>query len=121
MVKNPRAKKGNAQKSVRKARAKPRKAKKASKATAKKIKKASKLPKKTKKTVASGRTIAITAQMHSSAFKQLIANAHIFSKAPLCYRQFPDGSAEVCKLMPDGSYGDCETYLLRPIPDPRCG
>lgn len=122
MVKNPKAKKDNAKKSVRKAKAMPRKAKKANKATAKKVKKASKsaTPKKTKKTVASEQATAITAQMHSIAFKQLIAHAHQFAKSPVCYRQFPDGSAEVCKLMPDGSYGDCETYLLRPVPDPRC-
>jgi hypothetical protein len=59
--------------------------------------------------------------MHSAAFSQLVAHAHEFEKSPLCYREFPDGSAQVCKLMPDGTYGDCERYDVRPVPGPRCG
>lgn len=63
----------------------------------------------------------MTNEMHSAAFLQLVAHAHAFQKLPLCYKQFPDGSAQVCKLMPDGTYGDCETFLVRPVPGPRCG
>jgi hypothetical protein len=63
----------------------------------------------------------MTATMHSAAFSQLIAHAHKFEKSPLCYKEYPDGSAQVCKLMPDGTYGDCEAYNLKPVPGPRCG
>jgi hypothetical protein len=59
--------------------------------------------------------------MHSMALQRLVADAHKLEKSPLCYREYPDGSAQVCKLMPDGTYGDCESYLLRPVPGPRCG
>ena len=55
------------------------------------------------------------------AFSQLVAHAHKFKKSPFCYKKFPDGSAQVCKLMPDGTYGDCRRYDLRPVPRPRCG
>jgi hypothetical protein len=42
-------------------------------------------------------------------------------KSRLCYKEFPDGSAQVGELMPDGTYGDCQRYDLRPVPGPRCG
>jgi len=63
----------------------------------------------------------MTAKVHSAAFSRLVAHAHQHQKPPVCYKQYPDGSAQVCKLMPDGTYGDCETYNLRPVPGPRCG
>lgn len=63
----------------------------------------------------------ITAKMHSAAFERLVAHAHKFEKSPVCYKEYPDGSAQVCKLMPDGTYGDCQRYDLRPVPGPRCG
>jgi hypothetical protein len=63
----------------------------------------------------------MTAKMHSIAFQHLVANAHKFEKSPVCYKEYPDGSAQVCKLLPDGSYGDCVSYLLLPVPGPRCG
>lgn len=63
----------------------------------------------------------MTAKTHSAAFARLIAHAHKFEKSPVCYKKFPDGSAQVCKLMPDGTYGDCQRYDLRPVPGPRCG
>jgi hypothetical protein len=75
-----------------------------------------------KKKVADSKTpLRMTGGMHSAAFSQLIAHAHKFEKSPLCYREYPDGSAQVCKLMPDGTYGDCQSYNLRPVPGPRCG
>jgi hypothetical protein len=99
-----------------------KKAKKAKKAkqsnnTTKTVKK-----KATKKRAAGKKTAhRMTPEMHSIAFQDLVANAHKFEKSPLCYREYPDGSAQVCKLLPDGSYGDCESYFLRPVPGPRCG
>jgi len=79
--------------------------------------------KTTRKNQAAGAKAApkIAAKIHSAAFSQLVAHAHKFQKSPLCYKQLPDGSAQVCKLMPDGTYGDCERYDLRPVPGPRCG
>ena len=91
-------------------------------------KRAKKKVKKVKKRVArksraaGAKTAAkITAKIHSAAFSQLVAHAHEHNKPPVCYIEYPDGSAEVCKLMPDGTYGDCESYNLRPVPGPRCG
>jgi hypothetical protein len=84
--------------------------------------------KKAKKTVATKKRVTkakaapkMTAKMHSAAFEHLVAHAHKFEKSPLCYKEFPDGSAQVCRLMPDGTYGDCQRYDPRPVPGPRCG
>jgi len=63
----------------------------------------------------------MTAKILSAAFSQLVAHAHKHNKPPVCYQEYPNGSARVCKLMPDGTYGDCERYDLRPVPGPRCG
>jgi hypothetical protein len=86
------------------------------------------MAKKAKKTVIMKKRVVgtktepkITANMHSKVFAQLVAHAHKFEKSPLCYKEYPDGSAQVCKLMPDGTYGDCQRYDLRPVPGPRCG
>jgi len=88
-------------------------------------KKAKKAMKKAKKKVAKKQVARaaprLTARMHTMAFSQLVAHAHRFQLSPVCYRVFPDGSAQVCKLLPDGTYGDCKRYDVRPVPGPRCG
>jgi hypothetical protein len=63
----------------------------------------------------------MTAKTHSDSFAVLVKRAHKFEKSPVCYRVFPDKSAQVCRLMPDGTYGDCQRYNLRPVPRPRWG
>jgi hypothetical protein len=93
-------------------------AKKAKKAATKKVATKKAIKKGAPKSKAAPK---MTAKMHSSAFKQLLANAHKFAASPLCYKEYPDGSVQVCKLMPDGTYGDCQTYDVRPVPGPRCG
>jgi len=84
-------------------------------------KKAKKKVTRRKRVVRAKTAPRMTATMHTAAFSQLVVHAHKFEKSPLCYKEFPDGSAQVCKLMPDGSYGDCQRYDLRPVPGPRCG
>jgi hypothetical protein len=74
-----------------------------------------------KKPAAKKAVMQLTADQHERAFSQLIAHAHTYQKSPLCYKEFPDGSAQVCKLLPDGSYGNCEDFFVRPVPGPRCG
>jgi hypothetical protein len=110
---------------VKKAKAKKAKARKTKKAAVlKKTKKAKKaaarVPKKAV-TAASREMAQLTAGMHTSAFRDLVSLVHEHGSSPVCYRVFPDNSAQICRLLSDGSYGDCQPYNLRPVPDPRCG
>jgi hypothetical protein len=90
-------------------------------AMAKKAKKAKKAATAKKRAAGAKATPKLTAKMRSTAFAQLVEHAHTFEKSPLCYKEYPDGSAQVCKLLPDGTYGDCLPYYVRPVPGPRCG
>lgn len=76
---------------------------------------AKKAKKKAKKKAGKGGASRMT------TFSRLVAHANALKMSPVCYKVFPDGSAQVCKLMPDGTYGDCQRYDLRPVPGPRCG
>lgn len=59
--------------------------------------------------------------LHSGVFSMLVARSNTLKKPPVCYRTFDDGTAQVCRLLADGEYGDCQTYTHRPIPGPECG
>jgi hypothetical protein len=59
--------------------------------------------------------------LHRSTFALMVARSNHLGMPMVCYRVFDDGSAQVCRLKDDGSYGDCETYTHRPVPGPRCG
>lgn len=82
----------------------------------------------TSKTASQARLSAATLEkavaderVHGLVFSTLVARSRQFNASPVCYRVFDDGSAQICRLMSDGSYGECETYYHRPVPGPQCG
>ena len=66
--------------------------------------------------------LAASENAHSASFSLMLARSKKFQKSPFCYREFDDGSAQVCRLQSDGTYGDCQPYAgSRPVPGPKCG
>jgi hypothetical protein len=66
--------------------------------------------------------LAASENAHSSSFALMLARSKKFQLPPFCFREFDDGSAQVCRLLGDGSYGDCQPYFgSRPVPGPKCG
>jgi hypothetical protein len=72
-------------------------------------------------TAGATRSTAEDQELHRSLFSLMVARSNKLNRPMVCYRVFHDGSAQVCRLMDDGGYGDCETYTHRPVPGPRCG